>query len=394
MVAKIKHSDETPAGTSKPAGVAVKPRVALILQGGGALGAYHIGAYQALHEAGLEPDWVAGISIGAINACILAGNDPADRLSAMENLWDEISRPDMFGSLLTGKLRRDYNKLNFMEAVLFGQPNFWTPRFPSPLLLDDMEPESASFCDTSPMRATLARLASFDRINGGATRISLGATKLTTGELEFFDNTRQAIGAEHVLASGSLPPGFPATRVGDDLYWDGGCVSNTPLDAIYQDDAPGHTLVFMIDLWDAHGPAPRNMDQVSWRQNQILYSSRTAHHIEALASRHNHRRTLHSLAGKADIDVGSVSDDLDLASHNGKADFDIVHVIYHPGADQIADSDAEFSRPSIAERRAAGYADLKLALRESPWTRRAKAAHVGSSVHVVRGGEVDSRNPF
>lgn len=394
MESAIEHSEDKKTAPAKQPRTAVKPRIALILQGGGALGAYHIGAYQALHEAGFEPDWVAGISIGAINSCILAGNDPAHRLERLETLWDEISRPGNLGTHMHGDFRRFLNKMSYLDAVYFGQPNFWYPRFPSPLFFQDMEPEEASYCDTSPMRSTLARLASFERINSGRTRISLGATNATTGDLVFFDNTKQTIGPEHVLASGSLPPGFPATRIGDQLYWDGGCVSNTPLDAIYEDDSPGQTLIFMIDLWDSHGPAPRNMDQVAWRQKQILYSSRTSHHIDLLASRHNHRRALHTLAGKGNVDVRSVSDHLDLDSHNGKAYFDIVHVIYHPEDDQISDSDAEFSRASIAERRAAGYADLKLALEQSPWTGTQRPAHIGSAVHQLRRGEVRSRHPY
>ncbi len=370
-----------------------KPRIALVLQGGGALGAYHIGAYQALHEAGLEPDFFAGISIGAINACILAGNTPENRLSQLDALWSDISRKNMSGEYLQGDWRRMYNKLSFMEAVTMGQPNFWQPRFPSPLLLNDMPPETASFCDTSPMRATLQRLANFDLINHQGAQLVLGATKVTTGELVFFDNHRQTIGPEHVLASGSLPPGFPATEVEGELYWDGGCVSNTPLDAIFHSELDGNTLVFMIDLWDAHGPAPRNMDSVAWRQKQIQYASRTQQHIDSLAKRHNHRRAMHHVAQGASVDISAVSDDLNLSAHNGNAHFDIVHLVYHPSGEQIADSDAEFSRPSILERRNAGYADMKHALAKSPWTQHVKPAHFGTAVHTIRGEEMQTLCP-
>ncbi|WP_410499599.1 patatin-like phospholipase family protein [Chitinibacter sp. S2-10] len=372
-----------------------KPKIALVLQGGGALGAYHIGAYQALHEAGLEPDWFSGISIGAINACVLAGNKPEHRLSQLEALWEDISRDNMTGLYLHGSLRRLYNQFNFMEAVWMGQPNFWTPRFPSPLLFNDVDPQAASFCDTAPMRNTLQRLANFELINatdGSGARLSLGATKVTTGELKFFDNRttpKCKIGPEHVLASGSLPPGFPATEVDGELYWDGGCVSNTPLDAIFQDDSDGHTLVFMVDLWDSHGAAPRNMDEVNWRQKQIQYASRSSENIRSLAARHNHRRVLHQLSQK--VDVKAVSDHLDLAAHNGNAHFDIVHLIYQPASDQISDSDAEFSRPSILERRNVGYADMKKALAESPWVK--KSPNVGTAVHTVRGQQISSAVP-
>ncbi|MBM5573401.1 DUF3734 domain-containing protein [Deefgea sp. CFH1-16] len=300
---------------------------------------------------------------------------------------------NMSGEYLQGDWRRMYNKLSFMEAVTMGQPNFWQPRFPSPLLLNDMPPETASFCDTSPMRATLQRLANFDLINHQGAQLVLGATKVTTGELVFFDNHRQTIGPEHVLASGSLPPGFPATEVDGELYWDGGCVSNTPLDAIFHSELDGNTLVFMIDLWDAHGPAPRNMDSVAWRQKQIQYASRTQQHIDSLAKRHNHRRAMHHVAQGASVDISAVSDDLNLSAHNGNAHFDIVHLVYHPSGEQIADSDAEFSRPSILERRNAGYADMKHALAKSPWTQHVKPAHFGTAVHTIRGEEMQTLCP-
>ncbi|WP_051305101.1 patatin-like phospholipase family protein [Chitinilyticum litopenaei] len=286
-----------------------------------------------------------------------------------------------------------YNKLSFMSAVTFGQPNFWQPRFPSPLLLKDMPTEQASYCNTAPMLDTLQRLADFQLINSKSVRLSLGATRVTTGDLVFFDNQQQQIGPEHVLASGSLPPGFPATEVEGELYWDGGCVSNTPLDAIYEGDEDGHTLVFMIDLWDAHGKAPRNMDEVSWRQKQIQYASRTSHHIDKLASLHNHRRALHHVTRQNKADVSAVSDDLLLDSHNGEATYDIVHLIYQPAADQISDSDAEFSRSSILERSAAGYADMQRVLKAKPWASHARPAHMGSSVHTVRGERISSSNP-
>ncbi|MGQ5524031.1 patatin-like phospholipase family protein [Chitinimonas sp. PSY-7] len=381
--------------TRKKPNHAQKPKVALILQGGGALGAYHIGAYQALHEAGYEPDWISGISIGAINACILAGNEPEDRLSKLETLWREISRPGLDGFLFEGEMRRLYNQFSYLSAVMLGQPNFWQPRFPSPLMLSDMLPQQASYCDTAAMLATLQRLSSFDLINKRTTRLSLGATKVTTGELVFFDNHRQKIGPEHVLASGSLPPGFPATEVDGELYWDGGCVSNTPLDAIFEDEesASGHTLIFMVDLWDANGLPPNNMGNVSWRQKQIMYASRTRQNICAVACKHNQRRALHEMAKSSPASAAKVSNDLRLHKHNEQASFDIVHLIYHPASDQIADSDAEFSRTSIIERRDAGYSDMQGALDDAPWQRYRRPSYLGTAVHTVRKGEVHSACP-
>jgi NTE family protein len=265
--------------------------------------------------------------------------------------------------------------------VCFGQPNFWLPRLPGPLLVPETAPEQASWCDVSPLHATLARLVSFERIKRGATRLSLGATRVTTGELVFFDNRRETIIADHVLASAALPPGFPATRVGEDLYWDGGCVSNTPLEAIYRDPDPGHTVVYMVDLFDALGPAPTTMDGVAWRSKQIQYASRSTHQVRQIAAAHNQRRALQRLAA-AGVDVNGACDGPDLVSGADDSSFEIVHLIYHPAGAEIPNADAEFSRASIAERRAAGLADMRLAL--TTGSRQATPQRHGTTVRTLR----------
>ena len=347
-----------------------KPTYVLVLQGGGALGAYHIGAYQALAERDLQPDWVCGISIGAINAAIIAGNPPADRLARLDALWGYISWPSLFGPLSGKTLATLYNTGSNASALLFGQPNFFVPRPVNPFFAPP-GPQALSFYDTSPLRFTLRRFADFGRINARETRLSLGATDTLTGALEFFDNTRHELAPEHVMASGSLPPGFPPTLVGDRLYWDGGCVSNTPLEAVLRDQPLGHTIVFMIDLWSAGGPAPRTMNDVLWREKQIQYASRTAAHIDAVAAKVNLRHAM-GLLERAGAEAPGAA-----------ASLDIVHIVYHPTADQIPNSDAEFSRSSIRERRAAGYADMKNALEEAPWLRQERPAAIGCLVHRV-----------
>jgi NTE family protein len=366
-----------------------KPLVALVLQGGGALGAYHIGAYQALEESGYAPDWVAGISIGAINSAVIVGNRPEDRLDKLEQLWTEISWPNEWGAALDGPFRRLFNQFSAAAAFIAGQPNFWRPRLLPPTLFQELSAEEASFYDTSPMRSTLNRLVDFDLINQGMTRLSLGATDVSSGQLVFFDNTTgDAIGAEHVLASGSLPPGFSATRVGDKLYWDGGCVSNTPLDAIYHDnETTGRVLVFMIDLWSPSGEPPTNMDLVSWRQKQIQYASRSSHEIKMRAAQHNLRMALMRVTAAMPRDAFDQSGVRAAAGASSNKQIDIVHIIYHPSPDQISSSDAEFSRPSIRARREAGYEDLKLAMREQPWLGQ-KREPVATMVYQVDRGNV------
>ncbi|MBP0588165.1 patatin-like phospholipase family protein [Paraburkholderia sp. LEh10] len=352
-------------------------KIVLALQGGGALGAYHIGAYQALAEHNLHPDWVSGISIGAINSAVIAGNPPEERVAKLDELWRAISWPDLLLGFTQWRLLQ--NMVSNAWALTFGQPNFFRPRPINPFLVPSTPAQSVSFYDTTPMTTTLRHFVDFARINERHVRLSLGATNVATGDIKFFDNTCDVIGPEHVLASGSLPPGFPATQVGPDLYWDGGCVANTPLDAIIDESDHPHMVVFMIDLWKGAGEPPRSMNEVLWRAKQIQYASRVARHIDAVATKVNLRHAVHLMKRANVAEVAAVPDSPLLR----KGRLDIVHVTYHPGPDQIPNSDAEFSRASIAERREAGYRDLKAAIADAPWLRQELPAHLGALVHRV-----------
>jgi NTE family protein len=385
--------------TSRAATTTGKPTCVLVLQGGGALGAYHIGAYQALAEKGFHPDWVCGISIGAINAAVIAGNPPDQRVQRLDDLWEFISRPALFAPFGGEAFHWLYNTISNTEALMFGQPNFFVPRAINPYLAAP-GPEALSFYDTSPLRFTLRRFADFDAVNNKNIRLSLGATDIETGELVFFDNTDERIGPEHVMASGSLPPGFPPTMVGDRLYWDGGCVSNTPLETVLKHQPPGHTVVFMIDLWSGAGKAPTTMNDVLWREKQIQYASRVTSHIDAVAAKLDLKRAMALMKaagapgpvpgeGQGAAGVGdAVPDDAALTIGDR---LDIVHVVYHPTGDQIPSSDAEFSRSSIAARRAAGYDDMAHAIEAAPWFAHAKPDHAAAVVHRVEKHTVVSR---
>ena len=364
--------------------------VVLVLQGGGALGAYHVGAYQAMHEAGFAPDWVAGTSIGAITSAVIVGNRPEERVARLDELWDEISWPDGWGAWVPQPFLRAANEVSVMQALLFGQPNFFTPYLLNPYFSMPGTPSATAFYDTSPMLATLRRLCDFDLINSGKTRISLGATNVVTGELTYFDNRSpsrpERMGPEHVLASGSLPPGFGATDVEGEYYWDGGCVSNTPLDVVLTEPPEGHTLVFMIDLWGMEGKLPTTIDEVMWRQKQIQYASRTTRHIQSVADRLNLRRhlaTLHDRLPPGARDDPAVKESRDDAY---RGSMDIVHIQYVPTPDQVSSSDAEFSRRSIAARRAAGYEDLLKALERAPWRATDRATQPAAVVHRMTAG--------
>jgi NTE family protein len=352
------------------------PKVVLLLQGGGALGAYHIGAFEALHQAGFGPDWVAGISIGAFNAAIIAGNEPADRLEKLVGFWHAISRPDLLDIAPFLPLQVLHNQISSSEAMAFGQPVFFSPRAISPYFLNEAEPDTISFYDTSPLYETLPRFVSFDRINRKSTRLSLGATNVATGELEFFDNDTQSIGAAHVIASGSLPPGFPATEIGGQFYWDGACVSNTPLDALAASQGAEPLLIFVIDLWAAAGALPRTMNDVLWRTKQIQYAGRARHDLRMIELAVNN---LHAQAIAQLSDMPEMSGLLS-KFHLKLGRLDFVHITFRPGPSHRANSDTDFSRTSLAERRAAGKVDMETALAQAPW-KRPMPAHQRAFIH-------------
>ena len=344
------------------------PQVILVLQGGGSLGAYHLGVYEALAERSMHPQWVSGISIGAFTAAVLAGNRPEHRVERLREFWREISWPGAWGGSLPMQWRKLANMASHATCLLLGQPHFFAPRWVSPMGATPGTEEALSFYTTAPMRSTLLRLVDFDYLNSRATRLSLGAARVRDGELVFFDNSRDQLAPEHVLASGSLPPAFPPTRINGELYWDGGCVTNTPLNAILESPPTRDTVIFMIDLFDKSGPEPRTMDDVNWRAKSIQFASRTAQNIAQVARVHNMSQRLEREDGAHSFSAGAPPPRLD-----------IVHLTYRRGEDQIGDSDAEFSRGSIEVRRQSGYRDMKRVLELAPWKRAPRDAQAPAS---------------
>ena len=256
-------------------------QVALLLQGGGALGSYQAGVYQALAEAGLHPDWVAGISIGAINSAIIAGNPPERRVDRLRQFWETVSTspvgiPYFKAAELHDELNHMIiNQARAMSVLLFGAPNFFAPRMPPAMLWPGGRADKASYYDNTPLRATLERLVDFDLINNGRMRFSVGAVDVCSGNFTYFDSTTHRIRVEHVMASGSLPPGFPATEIDGEFFWDGGLISNTPLQWVLDNRPRRDTLAFQIDLWNARGMLPKDLIEVEVRHKEIVYSSRT-----------------------------------------------------------------------------------------------------------------------
>jgi NTE family protein len=283
---KPRQLSKTPRQAKRPA----FDRVVLILQGGGALGAYQAGVYEALAEANLHPDWVAGISIGAINATIIAGNRPNLRVEKLRQFWEGITSSwfdvgaGELGSLLArGDFARgSTNQMGAVVALMGGASGFFRPRIPNPWFYPSGTVEATSYYDTAQLKATLESLIDFDRVNAehAETRLSLGAVNVRSGNLVYFDSPSQIIKPEHVMASGALPPGFPAIEIEGERYWDGGLVSNTPLQwiAMTQQRAPD-SLVFQVDLWSARGEFPCNLAEVATRQKEIQYSRVWTHNL-------------------------------------------------------------------------------------------------------------------
>ncbi|RDJ27031.1 patatin-like phospholipase family protein [Bosea caraganae] len=349
-------------------------RIALVLQGGGALGAYQGGVYEALAEVGLHPNWVGGISIGAINAAIIAGNAPSDRVGRLRTFWERVTEPPPWiPSLMTSALGAMefgsdilhglVNQAHAGVTLVNGAPGFFVPRQIPPFVAA-ASVEANSFYDVAPLRGTLEELVDFDRINAQEIRFGVGAVNIRSGNLEFFDNAGQTIRAEHVMASGALPPGFPAVKVDGEYYWDGGLVSNTPLQWLRDIRPRQDTLVFQVDLWSAKGEVPLDLIGIDLRQKDIRFSSRTRKNTDQFKQEQRLRRAAHRLL--AMMPDQKFPDDPDVALLRAEADetvYNIVHLIYRAKGYEGTSKDYEFSRATMEEHWAAGYADTVRTLR-------------------------------
>jgi len=346
--------------------------VALLLQGGGALGAYQGGVYEALAEANIHPDWIAGISIGAINGAIIAGNPPHSRVDRLREFWTQVtsSAPwDWSNNPFVDLARSDRtrNLLNQMSAGLaasFGAAGFFSARAFMPWLQPGGTLEATSFYDTKSLRDTLERLVDFDRINAGMTRFSAGAVNVRTGNFVYFDSTTHTIRPEHVMASGALPPGFPAVEIEGEQYWDGGLVSNTPLQWVIESNPRRQdTLAFQVDLWSARGQRPSTMAEVATRQKEIQFSSRTRASTDQFKNVHRVQRALAALLRRLPGDLEE-NDDLEiLKSVASDKVYNIVHLIYRAQNYEGHSKDYEFSRLSMQDHWRAGYHDALRTLR-------------------------------
>jgi NTE family protein len=335
----------------------------LLLQGGGALGSYQAGVYQALAEANLHPDWVAGISIGAVNSALIAGNPPEKRVERLREFWEAISTSPLglpyFSSLdIPDDLAHSLlNQTRALGILLFGAPNFFTPRVPPPMPWEVNRADAVSYYDVSPLKATLERLVDFDRINAGGTRLSVGAVNVRTGNFIYFDTTTHRIAPAHIIASGSLPPGFPATEIDGEYYWDGGLVSNTPLQWVLDSRPRRDTLAFQIDLWSAQGELPRNLLDADVRAKEIRFSSRTRAGINLYKYAQKRRIAVAALLERLPQELHDLPEVALLAAEANKKVCNIVHLIYRAKKYEGSAKDYEFSRRTMEEHWLAGYRD-------------------------------------
>jgi NTE family protein len=344
--------------------------IALLLQGGGALGSYQAGVYEALAEANLHPDWVAGISIGAINSAIIAGNSPGERVSKLRSFWEEITANpllDWAGVLrdcLSGDFtRRLFNQISANWAMLAGATGFFAQRQPPAWLQPEGAIEATSFYDTKWLRNTLERFVDFERINSGEMRLSVGAVNVRSGNFVYFDTTTHAIAPEHVMASGSLPPGFPAVEIEGEYYWDGGLISNTPLQWVVDSEPRRDTLAFQVDLWSARGDFPRNIFDVITREKEIRYSSRTRASTDQFKYVQTLRHALADLMQKLPEDLKKSPEARLLGREAQQKVYNIVQLIYRAQNHEGHSKDYEFSRLSMQEHWRAGYHDARRTLR-------------------------------
>ena len=344
-------------------------RIALLLQGGGALGSYQGGVYQALAEANLQPDWVAGISIGAINAALIAGNAPEKRVERLREFWEAITEsPFGVPQLSSAEIKDDtfhrfVNQARAFSTMLGGAPGFFSPRLPPPYLHPRGSAEALSYYDVSPLKATLERLVDFDRINAGSMHLSVGAVNVRTGNFVCFDTATHHIRTEHIMASGSLPPGFPAAEIEGEYYWDGGIVSNTPLEWVLDSRPRQNTLAFQIDLWNARGEMPRDLNEADVRQKEIRFSSRTRAATDGFRKAQILRRAFGKLLTQLPADLRKEPHVEMLAQEADDKVFNIIHLIYRARRYEGTSKDYEFSRRTMEEHWQAGYHDAVRTLR-------------------------------
>ena len=351
----------TKAQTAKPA-----PRqTVLVFQGGGALGAYQAGVYQALHEAQIEPDWIIGTSIGAINASLIAGSEPGDRLARLEEFWQRMTHKEFWGP---GLLSGFTDTMAYWTTVLGGIPGFFKPN-PSAFLGQHhhLGSDHAGYYSTEPLAKTLNELVDFSIVARCSPRLTVGAAHVRTSRMHYFDSRETEITAAHIMASGALPPAFPPVRIDGELYWDGGILSNTPTEAIFEDNPRRNSLIFAVHMWNPMGPEPDTIWEVLNRYKDIQYSSRVASHITRQRQIHKLRHVISELVRRIPDNVRKDETIRELSKYGCLTKMHVVRLLAPRLENENHTKDIDFSPASVQLRWEAGYADTARVLKRKAW---------------------------
>jgi NTE family protein len=359
--ATVTRLSEARNGQTKPQ----DRQIVLVLQGGGALGAYHAGVYQALHEAGIEPDWIVGTSIGAINGSLIAGNTKDDRLDALKEFWTRMAYRPPFGIPSWTGLP---DTIAYWKTLLRGIPDFFEPN-PGAFLGTHVPlgVDNAGFYSTAPLERTLLELVDFELLNDGAPRLTVGAAHVRTSAMKYFDSGAERLDVKHILASGALPPAFPAVRIDGELYWDGGILSNTPTEAIFDDHPRRNSLIFAAHLWNPTGAEPSTIWEVLNRHKDIQYSSRVASHISRQRQLHHMRHIINDLAKLLPEDIRHLPKVRELTSYGCPTVMHVVRLLAPQIENENHTKDVDFSPSSLRIRWHAGYAKTMRAIEQAPW---------------------------
>jgi NTE family protein len=341
-------------------------QIVLVLQGGGALGAYQAGVYQALHEGGIEPDWIVGTSIGAINASLIAGNEPHNRVPRLQEFWKRMADKALWHTW--SAWAQAARPLSYWQALSYGVPGFFDPNplaFLGPHV--PLGADRAGYYSMAPLERTLLELVDFSLINRSMPRLTVGAAHVRTSQMRYFDARDGEVTVRHILASGALPPAFPAVRIDGELYWDGGILSNTPTEVVLDDTPRRNSLIFAVHLWNPTGGEPETIWEVLHRQKEIQYASRVADHIARQAQIHRLRHVIKQLLAYVPEEVRDSEAVRELASYSCLTRMHVVRLLAPRADDDDHTKDVDFSPARIRARWEAGYAAARRAIELAPW---------------------------
>jgi len=354
--------------------------IVYLFQGGGALGSYQVGVFHALEQGGYSPDWLVGISIGAINSSIIAGNPPGTRLEKLYEFWDLISHDMEVPGLTNKKFLSKYHAISAAYALMFGQKNFFSPTYINPWIVERVNPTELSFYDTSPLKETLHKVIDFDYLNTGRTRLSVGAVDIASGDLKFFDNRKQRIEAKHIMASCALPPGFPAIEIEGRYYWDGGLYTNTPLLCVVNDLPHKNRLCFLVDLFDSTGVVPHSMDAAEERKKDITYAG----HLKTILSYYDtqlfFQKQIANCMKNLPDDIKKNPEIMKLAKLGDSHDVHIAKIVYKSKVEELHSKDYEFSHLSTQRHITDGYLHTNKLLSDPDWWKNPEDNY-GTIVH-------------